>query len=148
MQPLQFLVPLDPLVAAESLIPFVVLALVVANMVTRLLAHRTHVRQAEDGEDDEAISRYTPHTVTTVLLVLASFAFLIVAPHGGMVMSVLVLGVFIADFFEFEARKVEARNEMTMERPKAAVTASIVALLYASFQSLFFIVEPVWSAIV
>jgi hypothetical protein len=148
MQPLQFLVPLDPLVAAESLIPFVVLVLVVANMVTRLLAHRTHVEQAEEGEDDEAISRYTPHTVTTVLLVLASFAFLIVAPHGGMVMSVLVLGVFLADFFEFEARRVEARNEMTMERPKAAVTASIVALLYASFQSLFFIVEPVWTAIV
>jgi hypothetical protein len=148
MQPLQFLVPLDPLVAAESIIPFVVLALVVANMVTRLLAHRTHVRQAEEGDDDELLSRYTPHTATTVLLVLASFAFLIVAPHGGMVMSVLVLGVFLADFFEFESRKVEARNEMTMERPKAALTASFVALLYAGFQSLFFLVEPIWTAII
>jgi hypothetical protein len=148
MQPLQFLVPLDPLVAAESVIPFVVLALVVANMVTRLLAHRTHVRQAEEGDDDDLVSRYTPHTVTTVLLVLASFAFLIVAPHGGMVMSVLVLGVFLADFFEFESRKVEARNEMTMERPKAALTASFVALLYAGFQSLFFLVEPIWTAII
>jgi ABC-type anion transport system duplicated permease subunit len=148
MQPLQFLVPLDPLVAAESVIPFVVLALVLANMVTRLLAHRTHVEQAKDAEDDSEISRYLPHSVTTVLLVLASFAFLVVAPHGGMVMSVLVLGVFLADFFEFESRKVEARNEMEMERPKAAVTASLVALLYAAFQSLFFIVEPVWTAIV
>jgi hypothetical protein len=37
---------------------------------------------------------------------------------------------------------------MTMERPKAALTASFVALLYASFQSLFFLVEPVWTAIV
>jgi len=148
MQPLQFLVPLDPLVAAESVIPFVVLALVVANMVTRLLAHRTHVRQAEEGDDDELVSRYTPHTATTVLLILASFAFLIVAPHGGMVMSVLVLGVFLADFFEFESRKVEARNEMTMERPKAALTASFVALLYAGFQSLFFVVEPIWTAII
>ncbi|WP_318566746.1 DUF7313 family protein [Salinigranum marinum] len=147
MQPLQFLVPLDPLVAAESIIPFVVLALVVANMVTRLLAHRTHVRQAEEG-DDELVSRYTPHTVTTVLLILTSFAFLIVAPHGGMVMSVLVLGVFLADFFEFESRKVEARNEMTIERPKAALTASFVALLYAGFQSLFFVVEPIWTAII
>jgi hypothetical protein len=148
MQPLQFLVPLDPLVAAESVIPFVVLALVVANMVTRLLAHRVHVRQAEEGDDDELLSRYTPHSVTTVLLVLASFAFLIVAPHGGMVMTVLVLGVFLADFFEFESRRVEARNEMEMERPKAAVTASLVALLYAGFQSLFFIVEPIWTTIV
>jgi hypothetical protein len=148
MQPLQFLVPLDPLVAAESVIPFVVLVLVLANMVTRLLAHRTHVEQAKDAEDDSEISRYLPHSVTTVLLVLASFAFLVVAPHGGMVMSVLVLGVFLADFFEFESRKVEARNEMEMERPKAAVTASLVALLYAAFQSLFFIVEPVWTAIV
>jgi hypothetical protein len=148
MQPLQFLVPLDPLVAAESVIPFVVLALVVANMVTRLLAHRAHVRQAEEGDDDELLSRYTPHSVTTVLLVLASFAFLIVAPHGGMVMTVLVLGVFLADFFEFESRRVEARNKMEMERPKAAVTASLVALLYAGFQSLFFIVEPIWTTIV
>jgi hypothetical protein len=148
MQPLQFLVPLDPLVAAESAIPFVVLALVLANMVTRLLAHRKHVEQAKDAEDDSEITRYLPHSVTTVLLVLASFAFLVVAPHGGMVMSVLVLGVFLADFFEFESRKVEARNGMEMERPKAAVTASIVALLYAAFQSLFFVVEPVWTAIV
>jgi hypothetical protein len=148
MQPLQFLVPLDPLVAAESVIPFVVFALVVANMVTRLLAHRTYVQQAEEGEDDEELARYTPHSVTTVLLVLASFAFLVVAPHGGMVMSVLVLAVFVADFFEFESRKVEARNELTMERPKAGITASVVALLYAGFQSLFFLIEPVWTAIV
>jgi hypothetical protein len=148
MQPLQFLVPLDPLVGLESAIPFVVLALVLANMVTRLVAHSKHVEQAKDAADDSAITRYTPHTVTTVLLVLASFAFLVVAPHGGMVMSVLVLGVFIADFFEFESRKVEARNEMEMERPKAAVTASIVALLYASYQTLFFLVEPLWSAVV
>jgi ABC-type Fe3+ transport system permease subunit len=148
MQPLQFLVPLDLLVAAAAVIPFVVLVLVLANMVTRFIAHRKHVEQAEDAEDDSELERYTPHSITTVLLILASFAFLVVAPHGGMVMSVLVLGMFLADFFEFEARKVEARNEMEMERPKAALTASLVALLYASFQSLFFIIEPLWTAIV
>ena len=148
MQPLQFLVPLDPLVAAESVIPFVVLALLLANMVTRLVAHSKHVEQATAADDDSELSRYTPHSVTTVLLVLASFAFLVVAPHGGMVMSVLVLAIFLADFFEFESRKVEARNEMEMERPKAAVTASVVALLYAGYQTLFFVIEPVWSAIV
>jgi hypothetical protein len=117
-------------------------------MATRFLAHRTHVQQAKEGEDDEELSRYAPHTATTVLLVLASFAFLVVAPHGGMVMSVLVLGVFMADFFEFESRKVEARNALEMERPKAALTASFIALLYASFQSLFFVIEPIWTAIV
>jgi hypothetical protein len=148
MQPLQFLVPLDPLVAAESVIPFVVLALLLANMVTRLVAHSKHVEQATAADDDSELSRYTPHSVTTVLLVLASFAFLVVAPHGGMVMSVLVLAIFLADFFEFESRKVEARNELEMERPKAAVTASVVALLYAGYQTLFFVIEPVWSAIV
>ncbi|WP_136588549.1 DUF7313 family protein [Salinigranum halophilum] len=147
MQPLQFLVPLDPLVAAESVVPFVVLALLLANMVTRLVAHSKHVEQAK-ASDDAELSRWTPHSITTVLLILASFAFLIVAPHGGMVMAVLVLGVFLADFFEFESRKVEARNEMKMERPKAAVTASLVALLYAGYQTLFFIVEPIWTSIV
>ena len=148
MQPLQFLVPLEPLAAAEPVIPFIVLGLLLANMVTRLVAHRVHLTQAEEGDDDEAISRFLPHSVTTVLLIVASFAFLIVEPHGGMVMSVLVLGIFLADFFEFESRKVEARNDMTMERPKAAVTASLVALLYAGYQSLFFIIEPIWTAII
>jgi hypothetical protein len=148
MQPLQFLVPLDPLVAAESIIPFVVLGLLLANMVTRLVAHRKHVEQAKAADDDSEITRFLPHSITTVLLILASFAFLIAEPHGGMVMSTLVLGVFLADFFEFESRKVEARNELQMERPKAAVTASLVALLYAGYQSLFFLIEPLWSAIV
>ena len=124
------------------------LALLLANMVTRLLAHSKHVEQAKAADDDSAVSRYTPHSVTTVLLILASFAFLVVAPHGGMVMSVLVLAIFLADFFEFESRKVEARNELDVERPKAAVTASVVALLYAGYQTLFFVIEPVWSAIV
>jgi hypothetical protein len=148
MQPLQFLVPLDPLVAVADVVPYAVLALVVLNMVTRLLAHRTHVRQAEEGDDDELVSRYLPHTATTVLLILSSFAFLIVAPHGGMVTAVLVMGLFLADFFEFEARKVEARNEMPVERPKASVAASVLLLLYAAYQSLFFLVAPFWNSVI
>jgi hypothetical protein len=148
MQPLQFLVPLDPLVAVEGLVPYVVLALVVVNMATRFLAHRTHVRQAREGDEDELVSRYTPHTVTTVLLILSAFAFLVVEPHGGMVTSVLAIGLFLADFFEFEARKVEARNEMDVDRPKASVAASVLLLLYAAYQSLFFVIAPVWGNIV
>ena len=146
MQPLQFLVPLGPLEAVADLVPHVVLVLVLANMVTRYLAHRKHVDQAKS--DDEDVSRYAPHTATSILLVLASFAYLIVEPHGGMVMSVLVVGLFLADLFELEARQVEARNEMTVEAPKSALAASVLVLLYAAFQSLFFVIAPVWNSVI
>ncbi|MFB6169100.1 MAG: hypothetical protein ABEJ43_09675 [Haloferacaceae archaeon] len=145
MEPLQFLVPVDALVAVEGLLPYVALVFVLANVVTRLLAHRTHVEQAESAGE---ISRYLPHTVSSVALVLASFAYMIVAPHGGMVLSILVVGTFLADFFEFESRKVEVRNNMTLERPKSAITGSLLVLLYAGYQSVFFVIEPIWSAIV
>jgi hypothetical protein len=148
MQPLQFLVPLEPIEAVGPFLPAVILALVLANMVTRGLAHRAYRKQAAASEDDEALSMYTPHNATNVLLILTSFAFMIVEPHGGMVMSVLVLGVFITDVFEFESRKVEARNGMEFERPKAAVAASVIALLYAGFQSVFQFVAPFWNAVV
>jgi hypothetical protein len=146
MQPLEFLVPLDFLDAVEPYIVHIILVLVLANMVTRLLAYNSHVREAEDGDDD--VSRYAPHTATMVLLILASFTYLIIHPHGGMVMSALVVGVFLADFFEFEARKVEARNNLEIERPKGAVVASLLLLLYAAFQSLFFIVKPFWQMVI
>jgi len=148
MTPLQFLVPLEWLSAVEGVVPWVVLALVVANMGTRFLAHRQHVRQARDGDDDELVERYLPHTATTVALLLASFLFLVVAPHGGMVMSVLVVGMFIADFFEFEARRVEARNELDVQQPRAAIAASALVLGYAAFQTLFAFVAPFWNAVV
>jgi hypothetical protein len=146
MEPLQFLVPVDGLVAVEGLVPYVVLALVLANMVTRLLGHRSYVSQARQDADD--LSRYLPHTVSSVALLLGSFAFMIVAPHGGMVLSVLVVGTLLADFFEFESRQVEVRNDMTVERPKSALTGSLLVLLYAGYQSVFFVIQPVWSAIV
>lgn len=147
MQPLQFLVPVDALAAFEGLLKYVILGLVLVNMVTRIVAHQKQKQQATSG-DHEEVSRWLPHSVTTLLLVLASFAFLIVEPHGGMVMSVLVLGMFIADFFEFESRKVEVRNDMEFERPKAAITASLVVLMYAAYQSLFFLVADYWELIV
>ncbi|GAB6863100.1 hypothetical protein ACFR97_05245 [Haloplanus litoreus] len=146
MQPLQFVVPVGALDALEPYIAHVVLALVVVNMLTRIRAHSVHAGQVEDGADE--LSRYTPHSLSTIALVLASFVFLLVEPHGGMVMSVLVVGLFLTDFFEFESRQVEARNDMTFERPKGAVAASLLALLYAGYQSLFIFVQPVWNAIV
>ena len=145
MEPLQFLVPVEGLLAVEEIIPYVALVFVLANMVTRLLGHRSHVRQAES---EGAISRYVPHVTSSIGLVLVSFAYMLVAPHGGMVLSVLVIGTVLADFFEFESRQVEVRNDMTIERPKSALTGSLLVLLYAGYQSIFFIIQPIWSAIV
>jgi len=146
MQPLQFAVPVGALDALEPYIAHVVLALVVVNMLTRIRAHSVHQRQVDDGADE--LSRYLPHTVTTIALVLASFAFLVIEPHGGMVMSVIAVGLFLTDFFEFESRQVEARNDMTFERPKGAVAASLLALLYAGYQSLFVFIQPLWNLFV
>lgn len=148
MQPLEFLVPIGALDAWEEWIVYAALALVVLNIITRILAHRSHAKQAERGDEDEFLSQYLPHTVTSLLLILTSFAFLIVEPHGGMVLSVLVLGAFVADVFEFESRRVEARNGLPFERPKGAMFASLLALLYAAYQGVFFVVAPIWNQIV
>jgi len=146
MQPLQYFVPFEELAAVSEYVAYVVLLVVLANMVTRALAHRKHVEQAEDEDAD--LSRYLPHEATNVLLVLVSFAYLLVHHHGGMVLSILVIGLFLADFFEFEARRVEVRNEMAIEQPKGAIGASLIVFLYAAYQSIFFIVAPVWNAVV
>lgn len=148
MQPLQFAVPLDALEVLEPVITYVILGLVLLNMLTRILAHRRHVDQAEDGDDDEELSRFLPHTVTTVLLVLASFVLLLLEPHGGMVMSILALGLLVTDFFEYESRCVEARTGEKLERPKAALGASALLLVYAAFQALFVFVAGYWSLLV
>jgi len=148
MQPLQFLVPLDALEALAPVLPLVVFGFVVLNILTRLLQHRKHAAQADDSDDD-AVQRWLPHTLTTLGMVFASFLFMIVEPHGGMVMSVLALSVFVSDFFEFEARRVEANSKSKdLERPTAAIGASVFALLYASYQSFFFLIEPLWNTII
>ncbi|KAB1196935.1 MULTISPECIES: hypothetical protein [Haloferax] len=146
MQPLQFLVPLDQLAAVEPIVPIAILVMVLANFATRLLAHRSHVNQAEDGADE--LSRFLPHSFTSGGLVLLSFVYLLVEPHGGMVMTVLVVGMFLTDFFEFEARNVEARNDRKLDRPNGAVVASVLVFMYAAYQALFFLVADVWNAVI
>ncbi len=146
--PLAFPFPVSALESVSGLLPPLVMALVVVNLITRLLAHRNHVQQAAAGDDDEELSRYLPHELTNISLLVASFAFMVVEPHGGMVMSALVLGLFLTDFFEYEARRVEARNDMEIERPKSALVASMLVVLYAGFQSLFFLIQPIWNAVV
>jgi len=125
---------------------YIVLALAVVNIGTRALAHRSHVKQAEEGAD--AISRHPIHVASNVLLVLAAFYYLTLHHHSGVVAASLIAGLFITDFFEFEARKVEARRGIDLERPKGAIAASVLVLVYVSYITLFFIVKPIWSAIV
>ena len=143
---LDFLVPVEPLEAVSGLLPHVVLALVVVNVATRIRAHRSRTARADAG--DESVGRSPLHVASTLLLVLVAFAYLVVEPHGGMVLSVLVLTAVVADLFEAEARAVEIRNDMPIERPKAALAASLLALLYAGYQSLFRYVQPYWDAVV
>ncbi|MEF8757887.1 MAG: hypothetical protein V5A33_06595 [Halobacteriales archaeon] len=144
MDPTTLLGPLD---ALAPYVEYVILGLVVANMGARFLEHRSHVAQADDG-GAEAIARGPARVATNLLLVLASFYYATVHPHGGTVMSVLVLTMVLSDVFEFEARKVEARKEEALDLPKAAISASGIVLLYAAYQALFFLIEPVWSSIV
>lgn len=124
----------------------VLLVLVVANMGARAAEYRQITEQAADGAD--AIRRHTGRVATNVLLVVGAFYYMSLHHHGGLVFSVLVLGVFVADLFEFEARKVEARRDLPIEKPKGALAASVLALLYIAYQTLFFLVKPYWSAIV
>lgn len=143
--------PLDVLgmevVAGVTIIEFVLLALVVVNLAARAFAHRTYVSTArEEGVD--AMTRSPFLEVTNVLIVLGGFYYITVHLHGGIVFTVLALGLFVTDFFEFEARLVEARTEIPLERPKGALVASSLVFLYIAYQSLFFIIRPLWEAVV
>ena len=136
--------PVDAVLA--PVVEYVVLVLVLVNLVTRLVAHRSHVGQAEDGAD--AIARHPVHEATNALLVVTAFYYATLNYVGGVVLSTLVVGMVLADFFEFEARKVEAREDLEIERPKGALFASVWVVGYALYISLFFLVEPLWNAIV
>jgi hypothetical protein len=137
-----------PLDALGTDVKWLILGLAVVNMGTRMYAHNQHVRQADDSEDAEELSRTLLHEGTNVLLLLAAFYMATVAYHGGVVMSVLVVGLVITDFFEFEARKVEARKDDPLDRPNGALVASLLVLGYAAFQALFFLVEGVIAEII
>ena len=136
--------PVDTLLA--PVIGYVMLGLIVLNMVGRGIEYNRIAAQAEAGAD--AISRHPLRVATNFLLVVGGFYYLTVERHAGMIVSLLVVGLFLTDFFEFESRKVEARQGWTVERPWGAIGASAVALLYIAYQALFFLVEPLWSAVV
>ncbi|QKY15962.1 hypothetical protein [Halorubrum sp. CBA1229] len=142
MDPLQFLVPLGWLSAVGPVLPYAILTMAVANLATRHIAHRRHVEQGTDGD---SVEPYTPHAFTNIGLVLLSFLFVLDAPVSGVILSVLVITMLIADLFELEARNVEARNDMPIEAPKSSIAASLFVLVFASYYALWFLVAGLWN---
>lgn len=136
--------PIDTIIGPQ--LEHLLFALALANVVARAVTHRTVVHQAAEGAD--AIERNPVLEATNVLLVLAAFYYTTLHYHAGIVISTLVLGLVLTDFFEFEARKVEARQDLPIERPKGAIVASLLVVLYSGFLSVFFLIEPFWTQIV
>ena len=147
MYALQFLVPLGWIETVGPMLPIAILTLAVGNIVTRLLSHRTHKQQVEQTGDDDGLNRYPPHVFTTTGLVILGLLFTVYRPTSGMILMLPVIGVFITDFFEYESRAVEARNDMTFERPKAGIAISLLVFVYAAYYSLPFLYEPLLDAL-
>ena len=145
MHALQFLVPLGWIETVGPLLPIAILTLAVGNIITRLLSHRKHKQQVEAGE--EGLDRYTPHVFTTTGLVILGLLFTIHRPTSGMILMLPLIGLFITDFFEFESREVEARNDLEFERPKAGIAVSLLVLVYAAYYGLPFLYQPVLDAL-
>lgn len=137
MDPATMFGPLDAILTSEvfgvELVKYLLVVLVLANMATRALAYQRNVSEAED-DDVETASRHPLHAASTVALILATFYYTTYEQHGGIVLSVLVLGMFITDFFEFETRSVDLRKGDAVRRPNGALTASLLVLAYATFQ--------------
>lgn len=144
MDPLQFLVPFGWLEVVGPALPIAILALAVANLATRHLAHRAHVKQAAEND---SVDQYFPHVFTTVGLVLLSFLFVLVRPVGGTILSLVAITLLVVDLFEYEARNVEARNDMTIEKPKSALLTSVLVVGYAVYYVLVVTGATFWHAL-
>lgn len=125
---------------------YVLVALAVLTLLTRILQHNSIKRQVQSGAED--LDRSLLHFLTMGVFVLAALYYTTLHQHSGVVISTLVVGTFIADFFEFEARNVEAREGHDIEKPKGATVVALTALLYAAYLSLFFLIEPYWNMVV
>lgn len=144
MLPLQ-LEAIDGALAAA--IPFIVFVLALASLATRLIAHRSHVSQADEHGAD-GIERYTLHELTTLALVFATFYYVLVDLHVGVSLAAFALTAFVADFFEFESRLVEARTDRSLEAPKAAIGATLCVVVYAGFIALVTVAGSFWSSVI
>ena len=136
--------PVDTYLA--PVIGYVMLVLIAVNVVARGIEFDRIAAQAEQGA--AAMSRHPLRVGTNFLLVVGAFYYLTVERHAGLIIALLVVTLFVTDFFEFEARKVEARQGLEIDRPWSAIGASSVALLYIAYQALFFLVKPYWSQVV
>ncbi|QSG07123.1 DUF7313 family protein [Halapricum desulfuricans] len=136
----------DSVLGGAGTVEYLLLGLLLVNVLTRLLAHRSHVSEA--GDDAERLSRHPLHVASNVAMVLTAFYYTTLDQHAGIVASTLILGLFVTDFFEFEARNAELRRGVDLDAPKGAIGASVLALLYVGYLSLFQFVAPFWSAIV
>jgi hypothetical protein len=134
------------LVEGVLVIEVVLLVLVLANFLTRRLADGRYRSQAED--DDATVSRWPVHELSNVVLFVGSLYYMTLSHHPGLILSTLVAGLFVTDFFEFEARAVEARRDLDLDRPKGAIFASVLVLLYAGYQTLFVFIEPLWTSVI
>lgn len=137
--------PLDAVFAPY--VEYAVFVLVLVTFVTRRLETKTNREQASEGDAD-ALSRHPVHWVAVWGLVLMSFYYLTLHHHAGIVLSTLVVGMFITDFFEFEVRKVNVREGRDIERPDSAIVAATLVFLYSAFLSVFFLVDQYWNLIV
>jgi len=136
--------PVDTYLA--PVIGYVLLALILLNVLGRGIEYKRIAKQAKDGAD--AVSRNPLRVATNFLLVVGAFYYLTFNRHAGLVVSLFVVTMVVADVFEFESRKVEARQDWDVERPWGSLAASGFALAYIAYQTLFFLVRPFWSAIV
>ena len=137
--------PVDALLAPY--IEYVILVLVLVNIGARALEYRSIKKEVREG-GVEAVSRSAARVATDILLIVSAFYFTTVEYHAGMVLSMLVVGLVLTDLFEFESRLVEARRDLEIERPKAAIAASVLLLAYSAYTSLFFLVKGIWNSVI
>lgn len=139
MDPLQFLVPLGWIEAIGPIVPIAILVLVVVNIGARVLENR---RQSWQTKHDEPLSRHPLNTFTTMGIVTLGLLFVLYRPISGMIMMIPIFGLFVADVFEFEGRRVEADNDLQFEWPKATLFASGLTLIYAMYYALVPLYAP------
>jgi len=107
----------------------------VVNLVTRLLAHRSHIKQNE--EEKGSLQRFVIHEISNGILIIFSLYYMTLHHHGGMILSLMVLAMVLADIFEFEARLVESRGGMKIELPKGSIVGSALVLTYVLYIVMF-----------
>ncbi len=133
MDLLQFLVPLGWIETVGPIIPIAILVLVIANIGTRIKENRM---QAQQAKNDEEITRHPLNTFVTMGIVTLGLLFVVYRPTSGMILMLPIIGLFIADVFEFEGRRVEADNDLDFEWPKATLFSLGLALIYAAYYAL------------